>query len=540
MNRLPLFALAVLTGCALEGRTMGTQLAQGRDIDAPFLVWAEQRPLVLFDRLAAEGANLHATPFDGQGAEVVWAQMSTRTTWQSASGYLVAEQPTGLSVFSLLSTGPLRSTRGTVVGLQGDELLFSQGETTLLLHLPSGEERDLGKLAQLSLAPDGRLYYLGKSGILRSFKTSDDAPEAADRLADRFIISADQTHAVMRENVTSSSPSEGETRDRLLRLPSLRDKIVLPLADRGCAGCVSWLGFSPDGRHFYYAENRRPDAGIVYQLDVQALEVNQASPRPGPGASDLLWSPAGDVGLLGERPCAAEEAGCRVLYRSLMRPGPSFAPLHGAVAGVKFFPSGRYLLFEDAMMGGRLMVAAIDALSPEPSASARLLTPQESLLDGSSFDADTDSVVFWARPMAGKSSINLVHTADRGNLYAATAPDFAVRRLAEAVDSVAVGQGHALALVRFSPQDLTGDLVLYDLGSGQEQTLAAPVSAFWVSADCPSAGSSPLSLRWQGPITRATEIGPACPDRPSLLVTFVVRGRVKSDKDGLWSLTVSL
>lgn len=537
-----LIALALLTGCELEGRSAGTQLTQGRDILAPHIVWTGQQPLVLFNRSVGDRTDMHAIAFDGGGSEAAWNDVSTLSTWLSGSGILVAEQAANLALFTLSSPLPTRTLMGEVDDLQGDELLFHQGgsleSAAFLTHLPDGKLWELGPLDQQWLAPDGRLYYLSRTGIFRTLKASDHAPEAADRLASRFMVAPDQTHAVARERLSANAPLQ--VRDRLLLLPSLRETATLPLVNRECFDCDVWLGFSPDGRNFYYAENQPPEASTVYQLDAQALDVHSAATRPGPLVTDLLWSPSGDIGLLCDQPCVDGVARCRSLGRTLMRPGPSFEPLSSAVVGARFSASGKYLLFEDALIGGRLMAASIDVLSPVPSASAAVLSPEGSVLDGSTFDNDTDTVVFWARPLGGKSSINLVHSADRSNLYAATAPDFAVRRLAESVDAVAVGWGYALALVRFSPQDLTGDLVLYDLHSGHEQDLASPVSAFWVSADCPTAGSRPLRLEWQGTPTRSTEISQGCPDKTSLLLTFVVRGRVKSSKDGLWSLRVSL
>lgn len=537
-------ALLVAAGCELKGHSAGTQLAQGRDIEAPHIVWAGERPLVLFDRTTEAKTDLHVLSFDGTSPELVWENISGITTWLSASGYLVNESSQYLSLFSLASPTLLRSMVGTIDGLQGDELLYYQGGGTstisYLVHLPLGEFRELGRLAQRWLAPDGRLYYLSNTGIFRSLKASDSAPETVDRLASQFGVASDQRHAVIRERPEDITTVPPETRDRLVELPSRRELALLPLADRQCAACVSWLGFSPDNRSFYYAENSRAEASVVYQLDVEALEVAWAATRPGTFTGTLLWSPSGDRGLLGDQPCSSKETGCRPLYRSVMLPGPTIEPLSTTVAGARFSPDGRYLLFEDALSGGRLMVASVDALSPEPLAGAAVLSPAGSQLEGSRFEADTNTVVFWARPMGGKTSINYMHTANRGNLYAASAPDFVVRRLAESVDRVAIGRGHALALVRLSPQDLTGDLVLYDLRSGHEEILASPVSAFWVSADCPLAGSPPLGQKWRGTITRATEIGPGCPDRSSLLLTFVVRGRVKSDKDGLWSLALRL
>jgi hypothetical protein len=539
-----LFTLAMVTGCELEGRPAGTQLAQGRDIQAPHIVWLEQQPLVLFDRLADDETDMVVLPFSGEGSGAsVFSQLSTLSTWQSGSGILVDERASILTLFSLPSMSPMRSLTGTVDGLQGDELLFHQGrglsDAAFLTHLPDGKLWELGPLDQQWLAPDGRLYYLNRTEIFRTLKASDSAPETADRLATQFMVAPDQTHAVVRERPL---PSNGpvEVRDRLLLLPALRETATLPLVHRECSYCDVWLGFSPDGRNFYYAENEPPEASTVYQLDVQALEVHTAATRPGPLVTDLFWNPSGTIGLLCDQPCVGGVAGCRSLGRTLMRPGPSFEPLSSAVVGARFSANGKYLLFEDALIGGRLMVASTDVLSPEPTASAVVLPPEGSVLDGSTFDNDTDTVVFWARPLWGKSSINLVHSADRSNLYAAAAPDFAVRRLAESVDAVAVGRGYALALVRFSPQDLTGDLVLYDLRSGREHNLASPVSAFWASADCPTAGSLPLRLKWQGTPTRSTEIGQGCPEQTSLLLTFVVRGRVKSSKDGLWSLRVPL
>jgi hypothetical protein len=538
-----LFVLTFLTGCELEGRTMGTQLAQGRDIGGPHIVWTDERPVVLFDRATEEKTELHAIPFDGAGADMVWDQLSTVTTWLTPSGYLVAEQFPNIALFSLQSAEVMRTLAGQLDGLQGDSLLFHQGvgvsTASFLAQLPSGDPRELGHIVQQWFAPEGRLYYLSNLGIFRTLDATAKAPETADRLASRFLVARDQRYAVVRERQDTTSNLPAEARDRLLELPSLRERALLPLADRQCQVCAAWLGFSPDCQSFFYAENQQSEASIIYQMSLDALEVDTGKTRPGTVANALLWSPGGDMGLLGEQLCASDQSGCRALYRSIMRPGPTFEPIVTSMAAARFFPDGKYLLFEDALGGGRLMAASTEALSPDPAAAAASLSPEGSLLDGSIIDADTDTVVFWARPAGGRNSVNLMKTAARGNLYAATAPDFSVRRLAEAADSVAVGRGYALALVRFSPQDLTGDLVLFDLHSGREQPLAAPVASFWVTSQCPTPGSPPLSWQGQDIITRWTEIGQGCADS-SLLLTFVVRGRVKSSKDGLWSLTVPL
>jgi hypothetical protein len=539
-----LFTLAMVTGSELEGRPAGTQLAQGRDIHAPHIVWQEQQPLVLFDRLVENKTDMHAMAFDGEGSETAWNDVSTSSTWLSGSGILVAEQAPNLALFTLQSPSPTRTLTGDVDSLQNEEILFHQGASlaaaAFLTHLPDGEIWNLGSLDQQWLAPDGRLYYLSRTGIFRTLKASDSSFETADRLATRFMVAPDQTHAVVRERPISDASEPSEVRDRVIQLPALRETATLPLRYRECFDCTAWLGFSPDSRNFYYAENDRPESTTVHQLDVQSLEEHSAVTRPGPSVTDLLWSSSGERGLLGDQPCVVGGAGCRSLVRNLMRPGPSFEPLSSVVVGARFSHSGKYLLFEDALIAGRLMVASTESLSPEPTASAVVLEPEGSTLDGATFESDTDAVVFWARPLGGKSSINLVHSADRSNLYAAIAPDFVARRLAESVDAVAVGLGYVLALVRFSPQDLTGDLVLYDLRSGREHNLASPVSSFWVSANCPIKGALPLRLEWRGAPTHVTEIAPACPDRSSLLLTFVVRGRVKSSKDGLWSLRVPL
>jgi len=110
-------------------------------------------------------------------------------------------------------------------------------------------------------------------------------------------------------------------------------------------------------------------------------------------------------------------------------------------------------------------------------------------VDGASFDSATGTAVFWATPKGGRSWMLLPGGYERASLYAAPAPAFQVRRLAEEVDTVAVGPSLVLANVHFSPQNQTGDLVLYDLRSGHERTLASPVSSFWVAPACPNPAS---------------------------------------------------
>jgi hypothetical protein len=113
------------------------------------------------------------------------------------------------------------------------------------------------------------------------------------------------------------------------------------------------------------------------------------------------------------------------------------------------------------------------------------------------------------------------------------------------VDSVAIGRGVVVANVSFSPQNQTGDLVLYNLRSGQQRTLASPVSSFWVDVPvclkpAPQSARSKRQSRWAGGATGSTAIvvPPGCPADSPLLVTFTVRGPIVSDKDGLWAMTV--
>ncbi len=171
--------------------------------------------------------------------------------------------------------------------------------------------------------------------------------------------------------------------------------------------------------------------------------------------------------------------------------------------------------------------------------------PRAGLVDGASFDSATGTAVFWATPKGGRSWMLLPGGYERASLYAAPAPAFQVRRLAEEVDTVAVGPSLVLANVHFSPQNQTGDLVLYDLRSGHERTLASPVSSFWVAPACPNPASLSPNAKWKpgwGMVggTSSTEIAmpSGCPADSPLLVTFTVRGPIASDKDGLWAITV--
>jgi hypothetical protein len=537
-------ALAVATGCELEGRTLGTQLAPGRDISSPNIVWSGSRPFVSFDQVPERLLRLYAVPFDGTGPAVAVGGAFSWSTWTSPSGYLVAGGYP-ITVFDLESASVVRSVIGSLDQLQGDTMLFGRYDPLdyFLAQVPDGDEQQVGDISQSWFAPSGRLYFSLVGGAFGAIDEPGATPNMSGRLVQDFLISPDERVAVVRDLQDSQSNRLDSTVYRVLELPSFRELMTLPLRNRYCSDC-DWLGFSPDGRQFFYAENFPQESGLVDQYEVETNQVLPVETRPGPYASELLWSPTGGLGLLGELPCVTGQDGCRALYRSTLRTGPVVEPISTGVAGAKFSADGNYLLFEDALNGGRLLVASTGSLSPDPSASAAVLSPPGSLVDGSTFDPATGTAVFWARPEGGKSSVKFVAFAERANLYAAPPPEFRVRRLAEAADTVAVGRGLAVAIVRFSPQDLTGDLVLYDLRSGQQRTLAAPVSSFWATPACPSPGSPPLGTKWQpsrgsGPTSSAEIVAPpGCADDAPLLVTFTVRGRVKSEKDGLWALTV--
>jgi len=523
-------------------------LALGRDISSPNIVWAGARPFVSFDR-AAEDLQLYAVPFDGTGPAVAVGDTYSGSAWTSSSGYVVAgtDGDTSIAVFDLESASLVRTVTGSLKQVQGDTMLFRpDGPASVdysLAQVPNGAQQEVGEILQSWFPPSGRLYFLLKGGLLGAIDEPGATPTMSNRLVGDFLISPDERLAVVRDPQDSQNSKPDPTVYRLLELPSYRELMTLPVHDRFCRTC-DWLGFSPGSRQFFYAENSQQDSSLVYQYEVETNQVLPIATRPGPHSNNLLWSPTGDWGLLGEFPCVTEQEGCRALYRSTLRIGPEVAPISTGLAGAKFSADGSYLLFEDALDGGRLLATSTGSLSPDPSAGAADLSPPRSLVDGATFDAATGAAVFWARPEGGKSTVKLVAFADRANLYAATAPDFQVKRLAEAADTVAVGRGLVVALVRFSPQDLTGDLMLYDLRSGQERTLAAPVSSFWATPACPSPGSPPLDTKWQwsrgvGP-TRSAEIvvPPGCAADAPLLVAFAVCGRVKSDKDGLWALTL--
>lgn len=548
-----ILALLVTTGCALEGKSLGTRLAPGRDISKPTIAWAGSRPFVLFQTWDKQN-ELDVVPFDGDGP----AQSLTQDfpCWQQAqasgSGHVVMDNCGGtIVVFDLESGAVLRSLDGSSDQLQGDSLLFKRTvegtEQSFFVQLPDGGEQRIGSISQAWFAPSGRLYYLLRGSFLGAIDQPGATPNTSNRMVGAFLISPDESTAVVSDMQSSDDPNSQPSGFHVLELPSYRELISLPLDNSYCYSCP-WLGFSPDSRHFFYAENFQQESGVLYQYDVQGNQMLSVKARPGLSLDGLLWSPSGDLALIGESVCETGTAplACQDVYRSMLHLGPVLDPISTAVGDPIFSADSGYLLFQDALTLGRVLVTSTGSLSPDPAAAATVLSTLGSLVDGAAFDSATGTAVFWARPDGGKSSLNVPGGSyERASLYVASPPAFQVRRLAEEVDSVAIGRGVVVANVSFSPQNQTGDLVLYDLRSDQQRTLASPVSSFWVDVPvCPEPASQSANgrrqWRWAGGATVSTEIvvPPGCPANSPLLVTFTVRGPVVSDEDGLWALTV--
>jgi hypothetical protein len=539
--------LLLATGCELEGKGLGTKLASGRDIYSPSIAWAGSRPFVLF-RTGDTHDDLHAVPFDGKGSVEDISSCWYRAQ-ASSSGHFVVDDCYGtIAVFDLESGAVVRNIAGSFDQLQGDSFLFTRavGETddSFFTRIPDGSEQELGNISKSWFAPSGRVYFLNDGALLGATDGTGAAPNMSNRQVGAFVVSPDESTAVVSD--LQSSPNSGSQPSvfHVLELPSYRELMTLPLDNPYCYSCP-WLGFSPDSRHFFYAENSQQGPSVLRQYEVQGSQIVSAQSRPGPSLDALLWSPSRDLALIGESECEPGPK-CQHSYHSTLRLGPVLAPISTTVADPTFSGDSSYLLFQDALAQGRLLVASTGSLSPDPTAAATVLSPTGSLVDGAIFDAATGTAVFWARPNGGKSSINIPGGSyERASLYAASAPAFQVRRLAEETDSVAVGHGVVVANVSFSPQNQTGDLVLYHLRSGQQRTLASPVSSFWVEVPaCPKPASQGATgkrqWRWAGGATGSSEIGvpPGCPADSPMLVTFTVRGPIASDKDGLWAITV--
>jgi hypothetical protein len=545
--------LLIATGCGLEAKSLGTKLAAGRDISNPSIVWAGSRPFVLFET-GDTRADPHAVPFDGNGSieELTQGFPCSGPAQASSSGHFVVVDCSGtIAVFDLESGAIVRSIAGSFDQLQGDTLLFKRTffgtDYSYLVQIPDGTEQVLGNISQAWFAPSGRLYFLLAGSVLGAANGSGATPNMSNRLVGSFVISPDESTAVVSDVQSSQDSNPQPSVFRVLGLPSYGELMTLPLDNPYCTSCP-WLGFSPDSRHFFYAENAQQGAGVLHQYGVQDSQVLSEQSRPGPSLDGLLWSPSGDLALIGESECETGTAplACQEVYRSTLHLGPSLDPISTTIGDAIFSADSGYLLFQDALSLGRVLVTSTRSLSPDPAAAATVLSPSGSLVDGATFDSATGTAVFWARPNGGKSSINIPGGSyERASLYAASPPAFQVRRLAEEVDSIAVGNGVVAANVSFSPQNQTGDLVLYDLRSGQQRTLASPVSSFWVDVPvcldpAPQRARGKRQWRWAGGATGSTAIvvPPGCPADSPLLLTFTVRGPIVSDKDGLWAMTV--
>jgi hypothetical protein len=268
-----------------------------------------------------------------------------------------------------------------------------------------------------------------------------------------------------------------------------------------------WGGFGNDT--FYYAQNATSTAPAeVHALDlITGADTFQVLPKELSNLAGALDRPGTDERLLldsyghGVFTSKKDFVGLRSLSGPLLTPS--------------FTPDGDYLIYVDpaaptlydTTIRGALMFQ--DALVKSPASMVSPPGLVTSAQGGASYfftDGDAGKVlVFWAE--LGRATSDL-YFAD----YQPGGLPTGLRLVAKAIMSVSISAHSLFGIVNMSQQDGVGDLVFRDLDRGTETLYAHAVS------DAAGAGGADLS---------------------SSYTAYIVRGRVDSDRSGLWLTTLA-
>ncbi len=516
---LLLVTAAAVAGClqsdaAIDGRL----LFSGRQIEKAGFVIIDGRSHVTFeDRIAhaspgkSGAANLWITDWEtGEKCRLVanksdrwhldsgkdglrFAIKNERTTATGAVGTLVRftmgcedfeaiEDVSGYGVSNLFDdkTRAIVSTRFYYkTELPGSRL------TNLHLRNDAGDERVIEKLSGLVqfTEPDGLYMILGEDRTLVRLAAHDAPIETLRTHVTRMQLRGDEKYAIL--GVADPGAMGGPVVPKAIVL-KLDDKSERPLPGKNPS---YWLGFW--GAEFAYSEAATGGTGArlhffnvdtaadrVYVIPAGLADVTAAVPRSSKHAESLLIDSQGRLALFD----AAAEPAVRIL--NLRAYSPSYTP------------DGKFLLYvkpdtSATELEGELVVQDADFKQPP-----RVISPVGASVQngGFFFILGAEPLVFWAH-----------FGRDAANLYYSNHETGAVRRVARGIREVTVTPRRIIGVVRVSEQDLVGDLVQIDAQTLDSTRLARSVS------DVSIYGSQ---------------------------IAFIVRGRLSSERDGLWATTL--
>jgi hypothetical protein len=527
--------LLVAAGCLQPGPLPeGRNLASGRDIRSISFVSIDGVPGVLFNRVKTLAtptkgmvSDLWLASWDGTQQRLVVAGCSDRWSAVTAGGSfftMVDEQ----EVASGGTGGGQAESIGTLVRIDShyqpgatfdnvstftlnanfdDRLLYRQVPTNNEipgLFLWDGQNSlRLGDVATVSLldvqiANSGMAYFvLGSDQVLSRLGNLTDTVQDLHANVSRFLLRGDEQYAAL------SLLNAGTSTTVVLDVQAGKD-ILLARPNPCC-----WLGFTdPSVNQFTYVQSASAGAPAEYHtLDLATgIDTTLVLPAPLVDLATILPRPQSDEDLY------LDSQGHGVFFghddqqvRGIVQQSGTDEPVR--MLSTTFTADGQYFLYiapqptteAEPYPHGPLMVQDSGLLQPP----RQLSTPGMSVAQGDFFfipgpatDAGVSVIlVFWA---------NVV--ADSSDLYFADYETGELKVVASAIGSVTVDAQHIFGTVNESAQDETGDLVVQDVDDSGGRTIAHAVTE---------------ATQWSG------------------LVAYVVRGRVSSDRDGLWATTLA-
>lgn len=430
----------------------------------------------------------------GQAERVGTLQRISKARYQSNLQF------ENISTFSLLSRS---------------RMLFRQvpADQTPGLFLWDGtNQRRLGDVANpgdvnVQFGGSGRAYFvLGSERLLSRLGNLDEAVEDLYVGVGRYWLRGDEEFAIMTAN------KAGKPVTFALDLTTGRE---IPFA-RPNPCC--WIGWSQDNTKFYYSQTASQNAPAEYHtvdlttgvetclsLPESLVDLTGFSQRP--DSDEILYLDSQGHGVFFGKDQRAR--------RTVLKPGTD---LPARMLTPKFSPDGEYLVYldpqpttlTDPYTHGPLMVQRSDLSEP-----ARALTPPGmSVTEDGYFFISGPSVPIAGPngPLTGPNEPILVFWAyvvhSSTDLFFANHVTGDLKVLIPAIGSVRVDSQRVFGTIHLSAQDVTGDLVVWDVPTQTGRTLAHAV-----------------------PQSEFT-------DHSSGLLTYLVRGRAPSDHDGIWLSTM--
>jgi hypothetical protein len=443
----------------------------------------------------------HRLLLEGRSERTDWPRLKVGS---STFYYMVDERregkPVGTLVRLSLSEGVLETLPDVIsYSMHVDEHKFmyqklvpdTGGQELHVREVEGGRDRNFGAIAgSVSFVGHDKLYFVGgEEKTLFRVPSFDAEPEPLRRKVQRFLLHPNEKLAMV-------AVSDGaKIRTVLLDLET-RLETPLPVENPCC-----WFGFAGDQFVFADAASADRPTELHYYTLSTGKDVKVPLPEGIPNIASMVGRPPDGREIL-----MFDQTRRITIYRPQGEPMFEVTGLRPSAPAFK--PDGSYLVFLEpeppppppavsTVLTGKLYVQDARDWSSPP----RLISPKGASVPVAPVGyrqrgGDGFWLLFWARYGLGGSDLYLSNP-DTGE----------VLKVADGIGAVAVGERHVLGVIRIS-QDLTGDLVIRDFVSGQEQVIETGVADMQIG-NLPGMGD---------------------------VVAFVVRERMPSSRrNGLWA-----